>query len=125
MRDKKTALVFVAKVAISAFILMCTLEALYWPLIMKPGTILPWWKVEWLAMVGLIVGFPVVAIVLAVGLIWSTPPDFLFPTLSIVISIAWSATVYWLIGAFVRRRTKKRLTSQHSQLRGADAPLRG
>ena len=115
MRDKKTALVFVAKVAISAFVLLCTLEALYWPVITKPGTILPWWKVEWLAMVGLIVGFPVVAIVLAVGLIWSTPPDFQLPTLTIATSIAWSATVYWLIGAFVRRRIKKRLTSRNEK----------
>ena len=113
MRDKKTAFMFVVKTAISAFVFLCTLEALYWPYMMKPGTVLPWWQVEQLAMVGLVVGFPAVAIVLAVGL--SSPPDFLFPTLPIATSIAWSASVYWLIGVVVRLRAKKRLTSRNEK----------
>jgi hypothetical protein len=50
----------VASVAVAFF----TVQALYWPLIPKPGTEFYWWQLKWAAEIGYFVGAPVIGIVL-------------------------------------------------------------
>jgi hypothetical protein len=76
-----------------------TLEALYWPLIMKPGTELAFWQIYWAAQLGKWAGLPVVAAILVSPLsgLWQE-------ALAIVLTAAWAAVVYWLVGLALRRR---------------------
>jgi len=49
--------ILIARVAFSVFVLLCTIQMIYWPLLMKPGTQLDWWQVRWLAQTGYVLGF--------------------------------------------------------------------
>ena len=51
----------------AVFVLLCTIQALYWLIIMKPGTQLYWWQVKWLSDIGIWLGLPVLALTLEVG----------------------------------------------------------
>jgi hypothetical protein len=55
---------FAVRFLIAAFVLLCTIQALYWPLLMKPGTELAWWQIGWMAKAGYVLGAPVMALAL-------------------------------------------------------------
>jgi len=122
MRAKRR-ITLAAKLAISAFVLLCTIEALYWPLLMKPGTVLAWWQVGWLATIDFVVGLPVLVAIAGAGLL--SVPNFLLPALPLGLSLLWSTVVYWLLGVALRWWEKKRQAGQHSLHRAPDVPLRG
>ena len=64
---EKSFLPFAVRAMVPLFVFICTVEALHWPLVMKPGTELAWWQFRWLAMTGDYVGFPVVVATFAIG----------------------------------------------------------
>jgi hypothetical protein len=43
-------------------VFFCTVQALYWPLIPKPGTEYGWWQLKWAAQAGYVLGAPVLAL---------------------------------------------------------------
>lgn len=77
----------VSRIAVSGFVLLCTVQALYWPLLMKPGTELDWWQVHWLAQTGYVLGLPVMVLAVLLG-----------GKVQLLIAVLWSACVYWLLG---------------------------
>ena len=56
----------VGRGAVALFVFLCTVEAMYWPLLPKPGSI-RWWHVRWLAGVGYYVGSPAMFLAAAAG----------------------------------------------------------
>jgi hypothetical protein len=84
---------FLVRLVISAFVLLCTIEALYWPILMKPGTQLGWWQVHWLAQIGFYVGFIPCGIALFSG----------SPVVALLSSAAFALFVFWLLRALFRR----------------------
>ena len=85
-----------ARLIIASFILLCTVQALYWPIIPKPGLELAWWQVEWLAKTGYVLGLPVLILARRVG-----------GQLLLVASVAWSVCVFFLSGPVFNWATKK------------------
>jgi hypothetical protein len=70
-----------------------TMQALYWPLIMKPGTVLSWWQFQWAAEIGDRVGVPVLLVVLI-----SPLHGALQEAVAWLCVVAWSFAVYWMVG---------------------------
>lgn len=58
-----TAQHFAAGIAL--LILAFTIQAIYWPILLKPGTVLDWWQAKWAAKVGYFVGAPAIVAVAA------------------------------------------------------------
>ena len=86
---KKIAIRFV----ITALVVYCTIEALYWPIIMKPGTELHWWQNKLSAEVGYYVGLPVLVVVA------KSPVSGLSHIAVIWFSVAvWGVIIYYLSG---------------------------
>jgi hypothetical protein len=75
-----------------------TLEAIYWPLILKPGTELAFWQIHWAAQLGNWIGLPVVAAILVSPLsgAWQD-------VLAIILAAAWAIVAYWIVGIALRR----------------------
>lgn len=86
---------------IAAFVLFCTVQVLYWPMLMKPGTELYWWQSKIAADIGLIVGFPVWIAVLKSP--FSGLANELFMWLCTAV---WTTAAYFIAGAGVRVITK-------------------
>ena len=76
----------------AAFVLACTVQALYWPLLPKPGLVLDWWQVEWLAKLGYLLGFPVLLLSRWVG-----------GHVLLVAAVLWSGGVFLLLIYSLRR----------------------
>jgi hypothetical protein len=76
----------------SAFVLLCTLEALYWPILMKLGIQLHWWQVHWLAKLGFYIGFIPCGIALFTG----------SKILSLASAFVFALFVFWLLGLVFR-----------------------
>src|SRR5947209_1397678 len=87
---------FLVRSLIAVFVLLCTLEALYWPLLMKPGTQLHWWQVHWLAKLGYYLGFIPCIIAVFSG----------SPILALTSAIVFAVFVFWLLGVVLRRFLK-------------------
>ena len=68
----------------SSLVMLCTVQALYWPLLPKPGTVIEWWQVGVLAKIGFLVGAP------ALIVIAKSPLSGLPQTL-----LAWSLSFIW------------------------------
>jgi hypothetical protein len=49
-----------AAAGLALAVLAFTVEALYWPILLKPGTVLGWWQVKWAADIGYFIGPPAV-----------------------------------------------------------------
>ena len=79
----------------AVFVLVCTIQALYWPLIMKPGTILDWWQVKWLAQLGYFIGIPVMILTK-----WFNAP------ILWVGSILWALIIYCILMLICTRYSK-------------------
>jgi hypothetical protein len=73
-------------------VFVCTLQAMYWPVLNKPGTPLAWWQVSWMAEVGHVVGEPVLALSLVAAFVVRGA---YFEFLSWLLAIAWSLGLYW------------------------------
>jgi hypothetical protein len=91
------------RAALAAFVFLCTVQALYWPIIMKPGTPIGWWQLEPLATLGLYLGAPVL---LAIGKL--RLPDAAQTILAWSLSFAWAALVFVALGAAGRALSKTR-----------------
>jgi hypothetical protein len=93
---------FFIRSGVAMFVFVCSIEALHWPLLMKPGTELEWWQVKWLAKTGDWVGFPVMVATLALGdlPLPLTIRSIVFP----LCAILWAACVYLLLGLFFRTK---------------------
>ena len=83
---------FAARLLITAVVFVCTIQALYWPLLMKPGTELGWWQIGWMAQAGYVLGAPVMMLALWVS-----------GMILVVAAALWSLLVYWLSGLAIRR----------------------
>jgi hypothetical protein len=92
---KKSFLPFAVRATVSLFVLICTIEALHWPLVMKPGIQLAWWQVRWLAMTGDYVGFPVVVAAIAIGMIGL--PSFIFHTVMYSLAALWTYCIFGVL----------------------------
>jgi Sec-independent protein secretion pathway component TatC len=84
-------LIFAASVA------FVTLQAVYWPLIMKPGTELQFWQMQWAAEIGYRVGAAVVTAVMM-----SPLTGLMQDVLAIALSILWAIAVVWVINVLIR-----------------------
>ncbi|HTN93880.1 MAG TPA: hypothetical protein VMJ33_04800 [Gallionella sp.] len=78
----------------SAFVLLCTLQAFYWPLLPIPGTVIEWWQVDFLANIGFFVGAPVL-MVIAKSPFSGLPQTLLGWSLAFV----WAAIVFFVLRA--------------------------
>jgi hypothetical protein len=90
------SIAFLVRSLVSASVLLCTLEALYWPLLMKPGIQLHWWQVHWLAKLGFYVGFIPCGIAAFSG----------SQILALVSAFVFALFVFWLLGVVFRRFLK-------------------
>jgi len=83
---------------VGAFVLLCTIEALYWPLVVVFGPELAWWQLSPLANFGVVLGFPVVLVALLVdvgeAILWG-------------LSIAWSVVIFFSVKAIRRHITRR------------------
>ena len=82
----------------AAIVFIASVQALYWPLIPKPGTPISWWQVEWLANLGMYLGAPVMVLVFL-----SPLSDLAHQMLAWISALLWSAVVYLLVGFIVKR----------------------
>lgn len=83
---------FAVRLLITTFVLLCTIQALYWPLLMKPGTELGWWQIGWMAKVGYVLGAPVMGLA-----VWVSG------WVLVLAAVLWSLFVYWLSGLLIHR----------------------
>jgi len=88
-------MVLLGRATVSALVLLCTIEAIYWPLLMKPGTVLGWWQSKALADVGVLVGLPVTVLAKWFG-----------GRVLLGAALVWSAVVFWLSSLLVARSRK-------------------
>jgi hypothetical protein len=86
----------------SCFILLCIIQALYWP-IPKPGTSYDWWQVGILAKVGYVVGLPVLFVIIRTPLTGMAQTS-----LGWGLSIIWATAIYLALGLIVTAFSKKR-----------------
>ena len=77
------------QIVIAVFVWYCTVQALYWPIIMKPGTELYWWQNKLAAHIGYYVGLPV----------WFLAVISPFSGLAQMVFVG-SATTAWTIGIY-------------------------
>jgi hypothetical protein len=84
------------RLVLSVLVLFCTLQAIYWPLIPKPGTVYEWWQVGVLAKIGFLVGAPVLFIVWKLRL--STPA---IVASGWFLALIWSAAIYYASGLVI------------------------
>ncbi|MBK9160153.1 MAG: hypothetical protein IPM27_01035 [Nitrosomonadales bacterium] len=78
----------------STIVLLCTLQAFYWPLLSIPGTVIEWWQVGFLAKVGFFVGAPVLVAV-AKSPFSGLPQTLLGWSLAFM----WAAVVFFVLRA--------------------------
>jgi hypothetical protein len=86
----------------AAFVFVCTVQMLHWPLLPKPGTPIDWWQVRWMARVGEIVGLPVLGASLPVGRLGLPPPG-----TSVVLHLLaaiWSLFLFFLAGRILKKK---------------------
>jgi hypothetical protein len=86
----------ITQITIAVLSLLVMVEALFWPIIQKPGTPLGWWQSYYLAKVGQYVGFPA-----WVALLKSPFEGTLQLVFAWLLVIAWAAFLYWLTGAAI------------------------
>ena len=94
--------VFAIRLLTSGLVLLCTLQALYWPLLPKPGTVLEWWQVGSLAKVGLFARAPVLLVVANSPL--SGLPQTMFGW---SLAFIWAGVLYFAVGAIASALTER------------------
>lgn len=90
-------------IAVALAIAFLTLQAAYWPLAISPGVKLHAWQMHWAAEIGYRIGAPVLGVTL-----FSTFTGLTQHVVTIVLAIAWSAAVAWVVNVGIRN-------FQHSQ----------
>ena len=93
----------VIRLSIATFVFVCTVEALYWPLIMKPGIQLSWWQNHWLANTGFWVGLPSCALVM----LWNPFSGVFSDMFGCLSAAAWAFIIFWIAGKLPLLRPKK------------------
>ena len=91
MDQKRRPCVYLSAI-VAVFVLLCTIQALYWPIIMKPGTHLYWWQVKWLSDIGIWLGLPVLASTLFVG-----------GRVLLFVTAVWSAIIFFIAKLICQR----------------------
>jgi len=80
------------RVMFAAFVFLCTVEAVYWPVIMIPGTRLEWWQVKWLAQLGCVLGFGPILLCRWVG-----------GWVLLLVAMIWTLVVFFVTGMFKKK----------------------
>ena len=93
---------FLTRLLISAFVLVCTIQALYWPILMKPGTQLDWWQIGWLARLGSWLGYIPLAVALGTG----------SQLAAWVSALVWAFLIFWGLGILFRSISGSRHDAQ-------------
>jgi hypothetical protein len=94
----------ITQIAVTVLSLLVMVEALFWPIIRKPGTPLEWWQNVYLAKIGQYVGFPVWVVLLK-----SPFEGMLQKLIAWILVVAWAAFLFWFTGVvfdFVQKRKK-------------------
>lgn len=93
----------ITQIAIAVLSLLVMVQALFWPLIMKPGTPLEWWQNFYLAKIGQYVGFPVWIVLFESPFKGTAQLVFAW-----ILVVAWTAFLYWFSGAAIELSQKRR-----------------
>ena len=73
-------------------VFLCTVQALYWPLIQKPGTEYGWWQINWAAQVGWVLGAPALALAMVSPLAGAAQN-----VLVVLLALMWTIAFYFLL----------------------------
>ncbi|MGE5098680.1 MAG: hypothetical protein ACM3SX_01730 [Deltaproteobacteria bacterium] len=90
---------------IAGIVLAFTIQAIYWPILLKPGTELDWWQAKWAADVGYFVGAPAILALAASPFVGAMSHVY-----------AWACALVWALVVFagarfvLRRRRPHRIT---------------
>ena len=87
----------IVQLAVGAVVYFLTVQAMYWPVIMKPGTEVQFWQMRWAAGIGYWVGAPAVAAISV-----SPLSGMLQDILAHIFALIWAGVTYWLAGYPVR-----------------------
>lgn len=87
----------ITQIVITVLSLFVMAQALFWPLIMKPGTQLEWWQNLYVAKVGQYVGFPVWVVLFNSPFEGTTQLVFAWFLITV-----WAIFIFWLSGAVLR-----------------------
>lgn len=100
---------YTARTAGAAFVFACTVQAIHWPFLQKPGTTFEWWQVQWMARLGEFVGFPVLGAMFPLARLGlpSTSSSIALHMLAVV----WSLCVFWLAGR-IRKKAPTQAISE-------------
>lgn len=93
---KHRATFTVVRATASAFVFLCTLQALRWPILNKPGTPIAWWQVHVLAQIGTFLGFGPIALTYGLGKMGLSPA--VIEWASLASAVAWALLLWWSIG---------------------------
>lgn len=107
----------------ACFVCVCSIEALYWPLVMKPGTELDWWQVRWLAKAGYFVGFPVTGAAFAIGMLHL--PRILTHVAGLLIAAAWAIIVFRVLRRWTMTPNKSPEATPGARPRASPSPSPG
>jgi hypothetical protein len=80
------------KILAFVVVLFCTVQALYWPLLPKPGTVYSWWQLNWAAEAGFVLGAPALALALLSPLSGVWQDVFL-----VLMALLWALLVSFLV----------------------------
>jgi hypothetical protein len=85
------------RLAIAGLTFYVMIQALFWPLINKPGTELAWWQNHHAARIGFYVGFPVSEILFHSPFSGTTANH----VFAWVVVVAWTGFIYFLFGVVI------------------------
>jgi hypothetical protein len=87
----------ITQITIAVLGLYVMVQALFWPIILKPGTQLEWWQNPYAAKIGQYVGFPVWAVLLNSP--FSGTAQLL---IAWALVIAFTVLMFWLSGTVIK-----------------------
>jgi hypothetical protein len=104
------------RILIATIFLICTIEAFFWPIIMKPGTQLEFWQIHFLAQLGYVIGFPALVTHYYLNVLGMNVSD----SGAILISFIWAVIIYVLLTIFAKknRNPVQPIAAANSALRG-------
>ena len=91
-----------ANLIVALAIAFLTIEGCYGPLVMRPGSELLFWQMNWAAEMGYWVGAPVI---IAISI--SPPTGLMQNALVIALAILWAIAVVWVINVLIRNLPAK------------------
>ena len=94
-------MILVVRIVVCGLIFICGIEALYWPLLPKPGTIYAWWQIGALAKAGWYLAFAPLGLTVWLGKFTSSQVT---EAVGWVLNVAWALGLFWLTGKIEWRR---------------------